>query len=221
MTLAQIIDSVMRRSYRSRTREDVIEAINSAARRVYMWVVKETPGKYFLKWDTTITLTPGTAEYELPADIAQLVRIREFDAATGKWRIIHSTDFNDLARMQNEFPTFYGYDDTVSPYRFYGPYEKGDGKYYIQVQPDFDQNRNVELVYAARYVEIESESDYFMIPEDGRDVVKDFALAECLEHNDDMQSQVIRQRAGEKLTEYLTLERSRQIQDTPKQVSYL
>src|SRR5579864_6614457 len=59
MNLTQMIDSVRRKSYFSRTRQEAIEAINSAAQRLYNWVLKEQNG-WFLKWDDSQVFAPPT-----------------------------------------------------------------------------------------------------------------------------------------------------------------
>lgn len=205
MTLAQIIKSVSDKAYGSRTREQVIEAINEAARRVYAWIRKETPNGHFMKWytDAAFSFGPGDVEVQLPPDCKMIARLREKDPTTAKWRIIHSTDLTDIGKMQGVFESLISYDDEESPFRFYGPYEKDDGRYYVTIQADPTETRLLELVYSASYVEIEDDQSYFMIPEEARGIVKNYALAECLEDNDDTLAQAKEARADKDLTLYL------------------
>jgi hypothetical protein len=60
-----------------------------------------------------------------------------------------------------------------------------------------------------------------MIPVEARDTVADFAIAECLGDNDDDQASTIEARGQRKLSEFLVIERQKQIQDTPKVEPYL
>jgi hypothetical protein len=221
MTLAQMIEAVSRKSYRSRTQTEVIEAINSAARRVFNWIVKETPGKHFLKFDTSLTLIAAATEYALPVDCRQIARIREYDPASGKWRIIHSTDLVDIGNQQEEFGALVQFDDTESPFKFYGPYQKATGLYYIMIEPATDVNRTLEIVYSAAYVDITDQDSTFVMPEESHPIIQNFALAECLEDNDDSLSQAKETRAEKDLVLYADKLRDAQTQDRPTQEAYL
>jgi hypothetical protein len=223
MTLAQMIASVDRKTYFSSTKINIIEAINSAAKYVYQWVLKENRG-FFLKWDTSLTLTVGQQEYLMQDDLQQIIMIREYDPDAGEWRIIHSQDILDNGRMQQQFGSLVVVGGFDSPFRFYGPYIKSvDKKTYIKIEPAIDKARQLEIVYSSKYVEIQGEGDDipFLMPEDSHDVIKDIAICEVLDDGDDDLSEKINARAQQKLTLYLTLVRSRQNQDTPRQEAYL
>jgi hypothetical protein len=130
--------------------------------------VKEQNG-VFLKWDTSLTLAPNVNKnrYQLQPDVQRIVRVREFDASTGKWRRMNSTDFNDIGMQQGVFSSLFSAGDAVSPFSFYGPFNDEDTlpngpdgmkPYLIEVQPEIDQNRPLEIVYSANFTEIEDPS---------------------------------------------------------------
>jgi hypothetical protein len=298
MNLTQMIGSVGLKSYFSRGRQEIIEAINSASQRLYFWVLKEQNG-WFMKWDTSQVFVPPTivndggitqnlavltsatagfkltdqgtqvsvggagpdgeplvanikvftdaqhvtldqiatatvvnaqvsfrgAEYKLQPDVERIIRIREQDPVSGIWRIIHSTDFNQMSRLQALFPSMFAggasSSSTDSPFQYYGPYEKDDGQFYIQIQPTADEARPLEIVYNAQYVEIEDENSYFMLPPELRDSAKDGAIAECLKPNGDDAYQAYEASMGEKRNEYLVILRQKTISDPPKVGQYL
>jgi hypothetical protein len=298
MNLTQMIASVALKSYFSRPRQEVIEAINSASQRLYFWVLKEQNG-WFMKWDysqvfvpptmvndagitqglavltsatagfkiadqgtqvsvggagpdgaplvanikvftnaTTVTLDQVAvatvvnaalsfrgAEYKLQPDVERIVRIREQDPVSGTWRIIHSTDFNQMSRLQAMFPSMFAggasSSSTDSPFQYYGPYEKDDGQFYIQIQPTADEPRPLEIVYNAQYVEIQDENSYFMLPPELRDSAKDGAVAECLKAIPDDNWENYEQSMGTKRNEYLVILRQKTISDPPKVGQYL
>jgi hypothetical protein len=298
MNLTQMIASVGVKSYFSRGRQEVIEAINSAAQRLYFWVLKEQNG-WFMKWDYSLVFDPptvvndggitqglsvltsatagfelsdqglqisvagagpdgaplvanikvftdaqhvtldqvaeftvvnaqvtfGGSEYKLQPDVERIVRIREQDPASGVWRIIHSTDFNQMSRLQAMFPSMFAggasSSSTDSPFQYYGPYEKDDGQFYIQIQPTADENRPLEIVYNAQYVEVQDENSYFMLPPELRDAAKDGAIAECLKPNGDDAWESYEESMGTKRNEYLVILRQKTISDPPKVGQYL
>jgi hypothetical protein len=298
MNLTQMIASVGLKSYFSRPRQEIIEAINSVAQRLYFWVLKEQNG-WFMKWDysqvfeppvvtndgvmtqglavltsatagfkitdqgtqisvggagpdgqplvanikvftnaTTVTLdqvavatvaaaqlTFRGSEYKLQPDVERIVRIREQDPTSGTWRIVHSTDFNQMSRLQAMFPSMFAggasSSSTDSPFQYYGPYEKDDGQFYIQIQPTADEQRPLEIVYNAQYVEVQDENSYFMLPAELRDSCKDGAVAECLKPNGDDNWQAYEESMKDKRNEYLVILRQKQISDPPKVGQYL
>lgn len=293
-----MISSVRLKSYFSRTRDEAIEAINSAAQRLYFWVLKEQNG-WFMKWDYSQVFSPPTivydggmvngsatlnsatagfkitdvglgifvagagpngsplganiaayvsptqvtlsqmaqatvanqqitfrgSEYKLQPDVERIVRIREQDPVSGTWRIVHSTDFNQMSRLQAMFPALFAggasSSSTDSPFQYYGPYEKDDGNFYIQMQPTADESRPLEIVYNAQYVEVTDESSYFMLPPELRDACKDGAISECLKPNGDENWQIYEESMGAKRNEYLVILRQKQISDPPKVEQYL
>jgi hypothetical protein len=298
MNLTQMIASVGLKSYFSRTRQEIIEAINSASQRLYFWVLKEQQG-WFMKWDYSQVFVPPTmvndagitqnlavltsatagfklsdqgtqvsvggagpdgeplvanikvftdaqhvtldqvatatvanaalsfrgAEYKLQPDVERIIRIREQDPVSGVWRIVHSTDFNQMSRLQAMFPSMFAggasSSSTDSPFQYYGPYEKDDGQFYIQIQPTADEPRPLEIVYNAQYVEIQDENSYFILPPELRDSAKDGAIAECLKPNGDDMWEGYEQGMKDKRNEYLVILRQKTISDPPKVGQYL
>jgi hypothetical protein len=298
MNLTQMIDSVARKSYFSRKRQEVIEAINDAAQEIFHWIVKEQSG-YFLKWDYSQVFTPpvtildanitqgqnvltsasakfvaadvgtgisvagagpdgdalncniqsltnGTTvvlsqpaqatialgqatfrgfEYKLQPDVERIVRIREQDSTFGTWRIMHNTDFMAMSRLQAMFPQMFAGgasgSSTDSPFQWYGPYEKDDGSFYIQIEPPADENRLLEIVYNAQYVEIQSEGDYFMLPPEFRPACKNLAIADCLDPNNDDLADKYTTKAFRQMNSALVILRQKQISDPPKVGQYL
>lgn len=298
MNLTQMIASVGLKSYFSRPRQEIIEAINSASQRLYFWVLKEQQG-WFMKWDysqvfvpptmvndagitgglavltsatagfkvtdqgtqvsvggagpdgeplvanikvfinaTTVTLDQVAvatvvnaalnfrgSEYKLQPDVERIIRIREQDPVSGTWRIVHSTDFNQMSRLQAMFPSMFAggasSSSTDSPFSYYGPYEKDDGQFYIQIEPTADEPRPLEIVYNAQYVEIQDENSYFMLPPELRDSAKDGAIAECLKPNGDDLWETYEQSMGTKRNEYLVILRQKTASDPPKVGQYL
>jgi hypothetical protein len=293
-----MIASVGLKSYFSRPRQEIIEAINSASQRLYFWVLKEQQG-WFMKWDVSQVFVPPTmvndagitgglavltsatagfkitdqgtqvsvggagpdgeplvanikaftnattvtldqvatatvvnaalsfrgAEYKLQPDVERIIRIREQDPVSGVWRIVHSTDFNQMSRLQAMFPSMFAggasSSSTDSPFQYYGPYEKDDGQFYIQIQPTADEPRPLEIVYNAQYVEIQDENSYFMLPPELRDSAKDGAIAECLKANGDDIAEGYEQSMGTKRNEYLVILRQKSLSDPPKVGQYL
>jgi hypothetical protein len=298
MNLTQMIASVGLKSYFSRPRQEIIEAINSASQRLYFWVLKEQQG-WFMKWDysqvfvppvmvndagitqnlavltsatagfkitdqgtqvsvggagpdgeplvanikvftnaTTVTLDQVAtatvvnaalsfrgAEYKLQPDVERIIRIREQDPVSGVWRIVHSTDFNQMSRLQAMFPSMFAggasSSSTDSPFQYYGPYEKDDGQFYIQIQPTADEPRPLEIVYNAQYVEVQDENSYFMLPPELRDSAKDGAVAECLKAIPDDNWEAYEEGMKDKRNEYLVILRQKTLSDPPKVGQYL
>ena len=232
MTLKEMFWQAKRKSYYSRPDNEVWEALNYAADKLYKRVLKELRG-YWIKWDlTTIAITAGTDEYACPADLGQLVRMRErasTSISADDWRTISPAEFNSSA--------FLGYqgggpvpavDSPASNFVYYGPYElqadavqSPQAAYKVRFAPMPSDPRAVELVYAAKFLEIANENSKLMIPQEGHQAMLAWALGELLRSNNDSASQNYSDRGDADCMEFLTFVRMRQIQELPTQEPYI
>lgn len=219
MDLTRIKTLVDSKSYFSRSGVEVWAAINASARYIYQAVIKEQSG-FWIKFDSTsLTLQPGVSMYHLPTDAQQLIRIRERQTATDQWRTIHNQSLTSDSMQRNAQSVGVSYEGESSQFSFYGPYldaedaESGVDTESIAINPAPADTRYVELVYSAQFVEVEDETSFLMIPEDGHDALIDFAVAECIKANDDTLASAYWQSGMTKMSLFLELCRNRQLQD--------
>lgn len=228
MTLQTIHDLAASKSYFSRPDSEVWAAINAGSRFAYQAALKEDR-QYFRVTDTTsLTISANIQEYDLPVTVSQIKRLRERFNAQDKWRLIDPADTNSPE----------GRDDSPSPtvtfgcssqFNYQGPYLKqstavdgnDDQTLSILLTPIPQDTRQVELIYIAKYVEVFSATDPYMIPTDLRDFVLDFAISELLRGNNDDLAEKYAASAGQKLSMALTLIRERQLQHPTTVTPYL
>ena len=220
MTLQQIFDWCQKKSYFSRDDDEIWAAINSAAHLLYKEVVLENSG-YFIVFDTTsIVITPNQEEYVLPATVEQFVRFRERLVATDPWRVIYPADFNDPSTTESQFIAAddASFDSEESIFIYNGPYAKMSdaqaGTYLksIRLEPIPQDTRFTELVYTAKFVEITGTESPLVIDPEGHDALKNLAVVELLDANDDDNREKFVERGNTHKTQYLKLVRARQRQ---------
>lgn len=231
MNLLQMYSLVRSKTYFSRSDVEIYAAINEGCHRIYQAVLKENRG-YWIKWDTsTVAIVPNTLEYTLPADLEQILRVRERVNSASAWRIVRHQDLTTYAMLRDTaIEAGVTYDcGFESPFSFYGPYElasvaedsEDDETYNIRFSPTPAESHQVELVYAVKFVEVTGTGSFLIIPQEGRGAVVDFAVAELLKANGDDRSESFYETADQKMTYFLTLVRDRQMQDAPTIQPYL
>jgi hypothetical protein len=232
MDLNQMYTLARSKSYFSRSDAEIFAALNEGSRYVFQNILKENKG-YFIKWDTTtVEIVPNVLEYQLPADLEQILRVRERTSASDNWRVIRNDpSLTSYTQLLDSATSYIGscYDTTESQFMFFGPYEPqsvasdadDDETYNIRFSPNPIDTRTVELVYTAKFVEVTGTGSHLVIPDDGRGAVLDYAVAELLTLNGDDRAGQFYQNAERKLTMFLTLVRDRQLQDPPQVEPYL
>lgn len=221
MTLEQIFDWCNRKSYFSRDASEIWAAINSAAHLLYKEVVLENSG-YFIVFDTTsLVWAAGQEEYELPAQVEQIVRLREQLPGETCWRVVNPAGLNDPATVAANFGFQNDVSVDTSPHVYNGPYLKQsdaqaeDQIYSIRVEPIPEETHNTELVYTADFIEIEGPESPLIIDLEGHDALKNLATNELLIGNDDDNAANFLERGNYHKMQYLKLVRKRQIQQGP------
>lgn len=222
MNLAQMYSLVRSKSYFSRSDTEIWAAINEGCHRFYQAVLKENRG-YWIKTDTsTVALVPNVTEYILPADLEQILRVRERLSSAEQWRIVRSSSLTgDTMLSDAQNATQLSYDSPASQFSFYGPYETADTAentsdpetYNIRFSPNPVENRQVEVIYAVKFIEVVGTGSFLIIPQEGRGGIVDFAVGELMKANGDTRAEAFYETSNQKLTYFLTLIRDRQLQD--------
>jgi hypothetical protein len=217
MTLQQIFDFVQKKTYFSREDDEIWDAISEAASTLFLKVTSENSG-FFLKWDTTsVSLQPNVDDYALPADLGQMIRMRERLLATDDWKVILPADINAPSFVHAQFASLFN-DSGASSFRYYGPLLlMDDAKTAAQVQhvkiaPIPQDTRFVELVYDAKFLEITGPESVLVIPSEGHGAVKFAATADLLAANDDDNAERYTGKAAENERWFLKWVRNRQFQ---------
>lgn len=209
-------------------------AISAAGRRIHTYVRKEMGGY----WRVTVVLPnfiqPGIQEYLLPADCAQVSRVREQLPTDIRWRkmVPYRVTDDEFERVDNASGNFPPTGDCWSKLRFDGPYltqaqavkqatPTAQGPYSIRIAPQPVDARNVELIYPSSWIEITSAASPNVIPAEGHDVMIDLATARLVRKNNDSLAGELEKQGTTGLTEFLTFVRSRQQQIYPTQEPYL
>jgi hypothetical protein len=227
MNLTQMFNRAKSGSYFSRSTDEVWNAINEGSRRAFQAILKEYKGTFIVFDTTSMTLVPNTITYALPAACEQILRIREQMAgspANSAWHIIRNQSLTSEAMQRDTLlagNNYVSWDCPDSVFSFYGPYEdmtvaddSGDDETQkIRIAPTPSDTRNVELAFIAKFIEVATVNDNYIIPDEARGYVLDFAIAELLALNGDDRAPGFYSKAEEKLTYYLTLLRDRQVQD--------
>lgn len=231
MTLAQMYSLANSKTYYSRPDADVYGALDQAGFFVYAAVLKEFRG-YFLKVDsTTVTLTPGTQEYTLPADLTQIVNIAERITTSENWHPMRAIDaehaFDNIQQATGWDIDSYGYGDQ-SPFGFYGPFldstaaqsAEASQIFKIQVSPAIDTARLCEIVYTAKWLPITSSGSTVMLPDEGTHAMLNYACAELFRSNNDSLADKYEAKGDKALSMFLTWVRARQIATNPTIATY-
>ncbi len=228
-TLAQMIRSANQASYWSREADEVLRALDFAQRRVYFAVTKELR-ESFLKFDrTTIQIVPQTSIYTLPADFGEMKQLSERVNSALPWRTITPADLNDrtfLDRQRLYLNPAAGC-GPPSDYEYAGPYldgtkaQAGATVWNIELAPMPQVALQCQIIYVAKYVPITSAQSFLVVPDEGRDAVEAFAIAELTRRNSDGLSQEYEQRGQRDLDLFLTWLRDRQVQAGPTVEPYV
>ena len=214
MTLQQMFETVNKKTYYSRDDDEIWSAISAAANVLYQEVVNENEG-YFIRWDSTsVALVPGVDDYELPADLEQIKRVRVRGSATEPWQRMAPADINS----SEQSATFAEAGDSlISAFSYYGPYlpsvnfPSGDSLHF-RVAPVPQDSYSVELVYISKFVEITGTESNLVIPAEGHSVVTYGAVAELLATNDDDNADRFEHIADRNKLQFMKLVRNRQRQ---------
>jgi hypothetical protein len=225
MTLQQIFDFVQKKTYFSRDDDEIWDAISEAASTLFLKVTSENSG-FFLKWDTSsVSLQANLEEYALPADLGQMIRVRERLLATDEWALVSPGDINSPQITHAQFSSFFN--GPLSRFSYYGPYlTMDDAKTAAQVQrvriaPMPQDTRFVELVYDAKFLEITGTESVLVIPSEGHGAVKFAATADLLAANDDDNAERYSGKAAENERWFLKWVRNRQFQQVRQVEPYL
>jgi hypothetical protein len=220
MKLQAIFTLCHKKSYFSREDEEVWAAINLVSQRIFQKILAENRG-FFIVFDTTsLTLQLNVEEYALPATCSQLLRVRERLNSASPWRIINPADLNDPGFVDAQFASVLGpdQDGPVSEFEYYGPYlSMQDAQTDAQIErfriePPPQDPRQVELVFVARYVEINSAADPKTLPNEADGAVVAFAAASLLGDNDDSARANLLDEGERNEREFLKWVRNRQFQ---------
>ena len=93
--------------------------------------------------------------------------------------------------------------------------------YKVRLAPTPQDNRQTEIIYAAKWMDILNGNGYNVIPDEGHGAQLDFAKAELLRGNNDDMADKYETMAMQKNTEFLTFIRNRQTQQAQNQVPFL
>lgn len=228
MTLLQLLQLADKKSGFSADEDEKWAAVNAAATFIYQWVCKENRGRFLVIDTSSVVIAPNVEEYQLPADLQTIVRMRERANVSENWRVIHPADWNDASVVLAQYEDLVGYDDPTSQFQYIAPYMlKADAVTAAQllrtrIVPLPQEAHQVELVYEARQLEMYApESPNAMLPAGVHYAWLDFTIAELLDGVDDAQAEVYRSKGNMKLQMYLTLLRDSTKQDRITQESYL
>jgi hypothetical protein len=214
MNIKQIKATINSRSNWLR-KDEVLNAINSSMQAIYQLYLKECPDTGFIKWDTsTVALIAGQEEYTLPADIEDLLRVRERINASDDYRLILTgglTDAAFLAPQSGLNASFFN--DPESVFKYFGPYRDAAAAaadlktMKFRIAPIPQEARQVELVYRARYTEIDADESFLFLPDESHDGLQDIATAEVLDLDDDSRADKLRMRGMQKIMGWIYNER--------------
>lgn len=244
MNLQQLYAQADKGSYYSHTNDsdDIWLALTNAARRLYLWVVKENR-TFFVVWDTT-TIAPvaGVAEYKCPAALSQIIRFAEQNAPLvpgNPYRWIRPAKVESQSFFDNQFEgAITNMNSPMSDYCYAGPYldlqdaqDLGDGDpqgdanmtdvYKIRLAPTPQSSLVTELIYVAKFVEIQKATDFNIIPPEGHGAMLHYAMAELLRGMNDDQAEKWEAQGDKEREEFLTFMRDRQWQQYETQEPYL
>jgi hypothetical protein len=226
--LTQMFNNCMEASYNSRAASEVYAKLNEAGFEVYSKTLKETSG-YFIKFDeSSLALLPGQAnqEYALPTDLTQVVHLAERAVSTENWRPmapagnIENVLVNQLVSLG--LLTLDAYGD-FSPFSYYGPFLDAAATIAgaalqtqkVRISPITDQNRFVQIVYTAKWLQITNKDSQLMLPDEGTYAMEAKATAKLLRLNNDSLSADFEAAAVPMEQRYMDWVRARQIQEPP------
>lgn len=203
MNLLQLFNLANKRSYYSRSADDIYAALNAASRKVYLWTSREFRGYFFKTDTTTVQFVPGQQQYALPADCRMLIRIGEQlvnSTAGTPYHWLRPADINGENFLEREYDSVItSMDGPRSEFLYYGPFlaqsdalplpnqpgQPGDQVRSILISPIPVDTRQTKLYYSAAFVEISGPQSFVMMPPESHDCILDYAVAELVRPNGD------------------------------------
>lgn len=214
MNLNQLHDLANSGSYFSRTDAEIYQAINSAAKKIYLWTARESRG-YFLKDDNgaNIATVANAQEITCPPDLSILVRVGEQVANSPlgtPWNWMRPADINSDLFIQREFGGLILNTQTpASNFVFYGPYldmtsaklaigGASQGPKKIRLAPIPIDVRPLRFMYAATYLEIVNNNSVLMMPSESHEAILEYAKAELVRLNGDAMAATFEEAGADK-----------------------
>lgn len=218
--LQQLFNDIQKATYFSRDDEEIWAVMNECGYGVYTAVLKEYRG-YFIKWDETIPTVVDQEEYTLPTDLKQIIRISERSDSTSPWRPMLPLDVNSsLFTMLNQSNAL---NITWGPASQFGylPYilaadtqaSLTSQTVKIRIEPVPQDVRTLQVIYAAKWLEILNAKSTVMLPANGVFAMKNKTIGTLLDRNDDSQAAKFHLLAKDNLRDFLTDVRDVQIQN--------
>jgi len=218
------------------TPDEVYSALDEAGLLVYQKVLKENRG-FFVKIDETdLVLTPGTPGqdqiFSLPDDCTQILHLAERlqNSPTSRWSPMEPTTLgNSLTDAWGSYVDWGGF-GSGSRFKYStfltAPNTASDFVYtdqvmQIAVTPTVDQARSTQLVYAAKWLQINDSTSKNMLPNEGTYAQYNGALAILTGDLDDTREGSYGQRYQMQLNAFLQWVADRQLQRGMRVKSYL
>lgn len=210
------------------TPSEIFAALNEAGEYVYFQVLRKNRG-FFVKIDeTSLVLTPGTQGqdqiYPLPDDCTQVLHMAERPASSPQlpWAPMKPSTLGKTLR--DGWQGFVNWDGFGSGSGFkYAPFLSADETasdlidapqtMQVAITPNVDQQRAVQLVYAAKWLPIRDNSSKLMLPREGTSSMYNGAMAILTGDLDDTRQGSFASRAEINLDAFLQWVADRQLQD--------
>lgn len=234
-TLANIHSRMLRNTRYMVSDDDIFAALNEEGFLLYTRVLKEGEG-FFAKTDeTTIALTPGTQDYQCPADCTQIVHMAERAQPTDNWSRMEPESLNMAEEMQDSIVAAYILGNYGSSrFKYYGPYlpdnqvnnadpeaDNANQIMSVTVSPLIDVPRSVQILYIAKWVILIDDSSIMTLPEEATNAIYNKAMSNLMVGLDDARVQGFANLGELQAKGFLTWVRDRQLQSGPKVTPYL
>ena len=219
MTLQQMYDLANRKSYFSRSANEIWQAISCAQNSLYFKVMKERKEFWRTKDTSSLALAAGQEEYPLPQAVGEILRLRWQVSPGADWQLILPADITDdsVAGAQSYSDSSVAWDGPISPYVYEGPYLDNTSALTtaqvqkISIEPIPTQAGACELIYVAKCVDITGPGSPLIMPGEGHDAMLFGAVAQLLTDNGDNPAMMLAQEREEE-TGFLSWARRRQFQ---------
>ncbi len=195
MTLAQIFDLVNKKTYFSRDDDEIWAAISNAASTLFLQIESENSGFFQVTDKTSLTLAAGVEEYLLPAQLGEMVRLRESttgNPTTDPWRVINPVDINsDVVNSAQYRGAGDPLNSADSQFLYVGPYLTAANAALptqpqsLKIAPIPQDARFCELIYYAKFADITGTESPKVMPNESDGAVVWSAVEELLVVNDD------------------------------------
>lgn len=235
-TLAQMFSRINQKTAFTFTPDEVYAALDEAGLLVYQKVLKENRG-FFVKIDeTSVVLQPGVVGqdqiYDLPDDCSEILHLAERlqSSPQSRWSPMEPTTIGRA--ISDAWFSYVDWEGFGSASRFkYAPMlEAGDTAsgmidapqaMKVAIAPTVDQPRATQLVYAAKWCEIQDSASLNMLPNEGTWAQYNFALASLTGDIDDTREGSYAQKGQVQLDAFLQWCADRQLQRGMRVESYL